>query len=228
MTARPNILLLAGAREATDAAAWLQAVPCTPRVLWAEGARVVPLGMPRCSTVPPDTDAVLDATHAFDIRTRQIAWPDGCAYARIGRDTWVAGRGDDWTHCDTLEAAIAALPRKARVFAATGRDSLPLLARHDGPVFLRQLTHHMEPTGVDNCSFVFGTAPFTESGEVKLMQDLDVDVVLARNIGGPGAFPKLAAARTLGLPVVLLNPPPTPAGPRLSNADDVAKWVATL
>jgi len=228
MTALPKILLLAGARETTDAAGWLHAAPCQPHVLWAAGAEAVPLDMPVHKTAPAGTAAVLDATHAFDTRTRRLNRPEGSGYARVGRDPWRPGLGDQWTECDTLVDAVAALPRGARVFAATGRGSLPSLALHEGPVFLRQLTHHTKPTGVDNCTYVFGTAPFTEAGEVKLLQDLAIDVVLARNIGGTGSFPKLAAARTLGLPVILMRPPQRPEGPRLTSGKDVAHWVATL
>lgn len=174
--------------------------------------------------------AIVDVSHAFDEATRAavVARAPGLPYARVRRAPWVPAPTDRWTQTDTLAEAVAALPARARVFAATGRGSLPALARHDGPVFLRQLTRHDLPMPLPEGAFVFGTAPFSVADEVTLLRGLEIDVVLARNIGGAGSFPKLAAARKLGLPVVLLRPPAVPDGPRLASYRDVKAWIATL
>ena len=149
-------------------------------------------------------------------------------YARVGRDPWIARPDDRWTEVDTMTDAIAALPRGARVFAATGRASLAALSHHDGPVFLRQLSRHVQPTGYPNCRYVFGEAPFDPIDEAAVLSDLKIDVVLARNIGGTGSFPKLEAARALGCPVVMLRQPALPTGAHLRTAGDVAQWVGAL
>ncbi len=230
MEKRPVIALLAGARESVAAARWLARTPAQGVAVWARGSDPVPLDVPACDAVPSDAVGLLDASHAFDGHTRRAAMAQakGAAYACIGRDPWVATPGDLWTEVDTMEQAVSALPSGARVFAATGRASLPHLQTHDGAVFLRQLTRHNDPTAYPNCTFVFGTAPFDAEGEAQLLRDLRIDVVLARNIGGVGSFPKLAAARALGLPVVLLRPPQRPVGPALNSADAVAAWVESL
>lgn len=230
MNDRPMILLLAGARETQQAATALKqsGMPCC--AVWARGADKEALSVPVASDIPAQVVGILDATHAFDTDTRSSIVADlpGVAYARFGRDPWSAEAADAWTEVDGIDAAVAALPPGARVFAATGRGSLPALARHDGPVFLRQLSQHDAETGHDNCSYVFGSAPFDPEGEAALFKDLAIDVVLARNIGGQGSFPKLMAARMLGLPVVLLRPPTLPQGPHLRDADDVRAWVRSL
>ena len=230
MTDGPPILLLAGARETQQAAQALNQSGVDCCAPWAKGAEEDALCLPVLADFPPRVAGVLDATHAFDTQTRAAA----CAalqtvpYARFGRDPWAPTDADNWHQVDGIDAAVAALPSGARVFAATGRGSLPALARHDGPVFLRQLSRHDAATGHDNCTYVFGAAPFAPAGEAALFRKLDIDVVLARNIGGQGSFPKLMAARMLGLPVVLLRPPPLPQGPHLRSADDVANWVRSL
>ncbi|MFL4470949.1 precorrin-6A/cobalt-precorrin-6A reductase [Tateyamaria armeniaca] len=230
MSNAPLIALLAGARETPEAAGWLAQTVATGVVIWARGADRVDVGLPERDAVPKDAAGILDVTHAFDTTTRSHARTEapGASYARISRAPWVAQAGDQWTHVDTIEAAVDALPSGARVFAATGRASLPILATHDGPVFLRQLRHHDHPPGYQNCAYVFGAAPFDAEGEADLLTRLRIDVVLARNIGGAGSFPKLAAARRLGLPVVLLRPPPVPAGAQLHDAQDVSDWVNSL
>ncbi|WP_299725414.1 precorrin-6A/cobalt-precorrin-6A reductase [uncultured Tateyamaria sp.] len=230
MTERTLIALLAGARETQAAAEWLAQTPASGVVIWAEGSERVDLDLPERDAVPGDAVGILDVTHAFDTRTREraVAAAPGATYARISRDPWQAEAGDQWAEADTIEEAVHALPSGARVFAATGRASLPALARHDGPVFLRQLNRHDQPTGYPNCTYVFGVAPFDPEGEAHLLTQLKIDVVLARNIGGAGSFPKLAAARKLGLPVVLLRPPAVPVGAQLRNAADVLAWVRSL
>lgn len=230
MNTPPHVTLLAGTREAQDAAAWLAQSGATAVALWAWGAQRQTLAVPECAQVPSHTDAILDATHAFDHHTRAqaLARAPDAAYARAGRDPWVAGAGDDWTETDSLEAAIAGLPKGARVFAATGRGSLDALAQHSGHVYLRQLGQGAQDTGHANCTFVHGTGPFAVDAEIALLRDLKVDVVLARNIGGAGSFPKIAAARALGLPVVLLRAPARPAGPDLRSLADVQTWLARL
>jgi precorrin-6A/cobalt-precorrin-6A reductase len=230
MSPAPLIAVLAGTRAARAATEWVRDAGVEGCVIWAGEATPEPLSLPRHGAVPAEATGILDATHPFDTQTRTAA----CAaaprarYARIARALWTPQPQDKWQQLDEIEAAVAALPPGARVFAATGRASLPALARHDGPVFLRQLTPHDDPTGQPNCEYVFGSAPFTVAGEVALLQRLRIDLVLARNIGGSGSFPKLAAARELGLPVVLVRPPPAPDGPILGNAADVAQWIAGL
>ena len=231
MDKAPLIALLAGARETPMAAEWLAQIPrVSAVVIWARGTDRADLGLVARDVVPADADAILDVTHVFDTSARAAAMAQAprAAYARVGRDPWTAQRQDHWREVDTIAEAVAALPAGARVFAATGRASLPALGAHDGPVFLRQLTRHDQPTGFPDCTYIFGAAPFDTRGEVALFEQLGIDVVLARNVGGIDSFPKLAAARTLGLPVVLLRPPPLPPGPRLRSAADVATWVGSL
>jgi precorrin-6A/cobalt-precorrin-6A reductase len=210
---------------------WLDRAGARALVIWGAAADPLPV---RCRVAELDAvagaDAILDVTHAFDTATRAAARhaAPSLPYGRLGRAPWVPMARDRWTEVDTLAQAIAALPSGARVFAATGRGSLAALAGHDGPVFLRQLTRHDLPMPLPRVRFVFGTAPFSVADEVALFRDLAIGVVLARNIGGAGSFPKLAAARQLGVPVVLLRPPAVPQGPQLASFDDVATWIGTL
>ncbi|MEL6888908.1 MAG: precorrin-6A/cobalt-precorrin-6A reductase, partial [Pseudomonadota bacterium] len=79
-----------------------------------------------------------------------------------------------------------------------------------------------------HCTFVFGAGPFEMEEEARLLTDLRIDVVLARNIGGAGSYPKVAAARALDLPVILLEPSAWEFGPPLTALDDVVAWAAAL
>lgn len=231
MTDGPLIAVLGGARETVRAVEWLARAGAQGVVIWEAGSEPVQTAFDEGTfEALTDAAAILDVSHAFDEATRgkAMAQAPGLPYARLGRAPWRPTPEDHWTEVDTLNEAVAALPPGARVFAATGRGSLGALARHDGPVFLRQLTRHDLAMPLANGQFVFGTAPFSVAGEVALFQHLKIDVVLARNIGGAGSYPKLGAARELGLPAVLLRPPVMPAGRHLKSYADVADWVATL
>lgn len=230
MKTGPRIAILAGARETRDAVRWLAQTPARPVIYWARGHDAMAMGIEQVDAVPRDIDGLLDVTHAFDTETctQVVARCPQVPLARVARAPWVAQGGDRWEEVDSVEDALTALPAGARVFAATGRDSLPVLARHDGPVFLRQLSRHDDPTGHDNCRFVFGDAPFDPVEEAALFKDLRIDVILARNIGGTGSFPKLAAARALGLPAVLVRAPQRPEATLLRDERDVARWVSGL
>lgn len=225
------IAVLGGARETVRAVEWLARAGAQGFVIW--GAGTEPERTAFADGYVSDlarADAIVDVTHAFDEVTRSsaISKAPGLPYARIGRAVWAPSPQDNWTELNTLIEAVAALPSGTRVFAATGRGSLGALADHDGPVFLRQLTRHALPMPLAHGQFVFGSAPFSVADEVALLRDLRIDVVLARNIGGMGSFPKLAAARHLRLPVVLLRPPEMPAGPQLASFTDVKSWIAGL
>lgn len=225
MTSGSLILVLAGARETPWAVQALAGHPCC--VLWADESTPVSVPAQVVHHAPDDVAAILDVTHAFDRATRHRWVKSGVPYARVARPLWQPEQGDQWTSVDTIEEAVAVLPPGARVFAATGQDSGPALAAHDGPVVLRQLSVHDYPAP-PNCTYVFGAGPFDVAGEVVLMRELAIDVVLARNVGGPDSYPKLAAARTLGLPAVLLRPPPLPDGPVLLSPDEVRMWARRL
>ena len=219
------ILVLAGARETEEAIRALDGHRCC--VVWAEESTPVPVGAEVVTVPPQDVRAVLDVTHALDTATRARWAMPGTPYARVARTLWHPEHGDQWTSVDTVKQSVAALPPGARVFAATGQDSARDLAAHDGPVYLRQLSAHDFPAP-ENCTYIFGAGPFDVEGEVALLRELAIDVVLARNLGGPDSYPKIAAARALGLPVVLVRPPLLPDGPVLLSSQDVRTWAERL
>ena len=173
-------------------------------------------------------DLLVDTTHPFDAHLRGIALslaPD-LTCVRVGRSAWQPMAQDQWTEVNTLAQAVAALPSGARVFAASGRESAEVLVHHDGPVFLRQLHHHDDPPP-PGCTYVFGDGPFEVDNEMALFRDLRINVLLARNMGGKRGFPKLAAARALGLPVVMIAPPETGIPVHLPDADALLDWMGT-
>ncbi len=61
------------------------------------------------------------------------------------------------------------------------------------------------------------------------MEREGVEVVVTKNSGGTATYPKIAAARALGLPVVVVARPDKPAGvPVVETADEAVAWLQGL
>jgi precorrin-6A/cobalt-precorrin-6A reductase len=59
-----------------------------------------------------------------------------------------------------------------------------------------------------------------------LMQAHGITHIIAKNAGGQGAFAKLAAARTLGLPVVMIARPDAPLRDTAQTREEILAWLA--
>ena len=53
-----------------------------------------------------------------------------------------------------------------------------------------------------------------------------IDLVVSKNAGGTGAYAKIAAARTLGLPVIMITRPSIPVRRKAATPEDVVAWIA--
>lgn len=239
------IFLLAGSGDAPDVVARLRAQGECDVVVWQEApGRGVPdiPGIAHHGPLPDPaalvrmlrdvkTKAVIDASHAFDVQssvvaqeaTQQLALP----LARIVRPKWEIV-APDWREVPNVVAAVSVLKRGAVIFATTGRESLPALRRHDGPIKLRQIIEPGRPTPAatdENVTFVYGQPPFSIADEQTLFRKLGVDQLIFRNTGGSAGRSKVDAARASGLPVVFIDRPVLPEAHELEDAVAACEWV---
>src|SRR5262249_50718849 len=91
--------------------------------------------------------------------------------------------------------------RSARVRSEPSRQR-PYLVRSVEPVD--------PPLAVPHASYVTGRGPFTEADDRALLAAHAIDLVVAKNSGGTATYGKIAAARALGLPVIMLRRPALP------------------
>jgi precorrin-6A/cobalt-precorrin-6A reductase len=62
-------------------------------------------------------------------------------------------------------------------------------------------------------------------GELALMREHAIDVLVTKDSGGEQTAAKLAAARQRGIPVVIVRRPPAPAAPTVDTVDAAVEWI---
>jgi len=177
-------------------------------------------------------ESLLDATHPFAAQmphhAAQACETTGVARLRLCRPPWVAGDGDDWRVVDDLDGAASALEALGarRVLLTTGRQQLEPFVRVRDVWFLVRAIEEPASLPLPAASVLLARGPFDEASELALLREQRIDAVVSKNSGGAAAAPKLAAARTLRLPVVMVRRPPGPAGPCVADVDDALSWLA--
>jgi precorrin-6A/cobalt-precorrin-6A reductase len=176
-------------------------------------------------------DMVIDATHPFAARISANARL-ACAAAAVprlilARPPWCAAPGDDWRPADDLAHAAAKLPKIGkRVFLSVGSQGLRAFAGlTDTHLIVRMIDPPLEDLPLVDYMLVLGRGPFEEAAELRLLRDARIDAVVSRNSGGTATFAKIAAARHLGLPVVMVTPPPREPGLCVETVEGALQWI---
>lgn len=241
-----KLLLLAGMGEAREMAGHLATVPGLQVLASLSGGRMrgdwpVPLRIgPLASEAAlaqliedEGIGAVLDATHPYaegiSLRAAAVCAARDLPYCMYLRPPWQPGPGDNWTTIGTPEEAAAHIPERATVFVVTGRKDLPRMANLAGRrVIARQMASPGVPFPIPGGHFVVDKPPFTIEGEEELMRKRGIDVLITRNNGGAGSWPKIEAARNLGLPVLMLARPALRVVPKAQDTGLALDWVRSL
>ena len=175
--------------------------------------------------------AVIDATHPYAVRISANAIAACTCLAipllSIVRPPWVRQEGDRWIGVGSAPAAARALPdAPARVFLSLGRLELSAFTaapQHD------YVARTIDPPGEQplppSIRFVQGQGPFDESSEAAFLARERIDIVVSKNSGGAATYAKVAAARSIGLPVVMIARPHKPAGIALAGPDAALRWL---
>jgi precorrin-6A/cobalt-precorrin-6A reductase len=154
---------------------------------------------------------LIDATHPF---ANQISANAAEAVERTGlpvfalcRPGWERQAGDRWISVADVAGAIQALgstPR--RVFLAIGRQEAGQFSAAPQHAYLvRSVDPVVPPLDVPDCRYILASGPFDEGDETRLLHENSIDVVVSKNSGGTATYAKIAAARTLGIEVVMIE-----------------------
>ena len=109
-------------------------------------------------------------------------------------------------------AARLAASLGRRVFLTVGAQEIAPFAARGGPFYLvRLIEEPARKLALRHYALVLGRGPFALAEELALMSAFAIDLVVSKASGGPATEAKIAAARGLGIPVVLVRRPPSAA-----------------
>lgn len=174
---------------------------------------------------------LVDATHPFaatiSANAIEAAGLASVAHIALTRPAWVPCPDDIWSHVADIAAAVAALtgpPR--RIMLALGRMHVEAFAAQPQHHYLlRFVDTPDQPPLLRRHNLVVDRGPFTIAGDVRLLRDHAIDLLVCKNAGGKGAEAKLIAARQLGLPVLMIDRPTVPARRETYRPEEVLVWL---
>ena len=114
----------------------------------------------------------------------------------------------------------------SRVFLTTGRSGTAAFADVDAWFLIRAVTAPDPDTLPRRHELLLSRGPYRYDGELALLRAHRIDALVTKNSGGDMTRPKLDAAAALGVPVVMVDRPPLPAGVRtVGTVEAAAAWV---
>lgn len=243
-----SILILGGTTEARELAGRLQALNRFQLMLSLAGRTRSPVAQP----VPVRTggfggaeglaaylrqeklDLLIDATHPYAARISDNAARaseiSGVPLLALRRPGWARQTDDRWIEVESVEAAVKALgPEPRRAFLALGRQELlPFEVAPQHCYVVRSVDPVEPPLTLPNAAYLTARGPFNEADELHLLQHHGIDILVSKNSGGTASYGKIAAARALQLPVVMIRRPVLPEVPSFETADALLAHVDQL
>ena len=171
-------------------------------------------------------DALIDATHPYagviSANAAAAAHRTDVPLIALRRPPWIAIKGDRWTEVGKVGEAVRALGEQPRrVFVTLGRNELsPFVAAPQHHYLFRSVDPIDPPLAVPHATYITGRGPFAEAQDRALMTQHRIEVVIGKNSGGSATYSKIAAARALGIGVVMLRRPPAPAAPTVESVEE--------
>ena len=173
---------------------------------------------------------VIDATHPFAAEMSRNAVAacaeTGAPLIALERAPWAKVTGDNWIEVHDVNAAVAVLPESpAKVFLAIGRQHIAPFATRPQHTYTLRFVDPPEAALPLAADVIVSRGPFTLDGELEMMRARGIAWIVARNSGGDGAHAKIDAARTLGLPVIMISRPRLPERPHVESVSEVMQWL---
>jgi precorrin-6A/cobalt-precorrin-6A reductase len=176
-------------------------------------------------------DALIDATHPYatliSANAAEAARGTGIPFLVLHRPPWNTVAGDRWTEVDDAAAAVRAIGRQSRnVFVALGRNELaPFITAPQHTYLIRSVDPIDPPLPLPHVTYVTARGPFRETEDRALMTARRIGVVISKNSGGAAAYGKIAAARALGIEVIMVRRPPQPDTAAVGTIEDAMAWL---
>ncbi len=178
-----------------------------------------------------DVGAVIDATHPFAVEMSRNAIT-ACTQTtvpllRLTRPAWTRQAGDDWVDVPDAERAAASIAVE-RVFLTTGLRDLDAFAARGDVWFLVRSIEPPARVPLAHYTLIQARGPFDEAAETALMRHHRIEALVAKNSGGGATYAKIAAARALGLPVIMIARPVLPEAKTVNDIEAALDWARSL
>jgi precorrin-6A/cobalt-precorrin-6A reductase len=175
--------------------------------------------------------ALIDATHPYaatmSMHALTAAQETGTPLLALCRPPWLPLEGDRWIEARAVDDAVRLLGGEPRnVFLALGRQEIaPFGNAPQHHYLIRSIEPIDPPVPLPSARYRLERGPFHESAERSLLLDHAIDVVVAKNSGGSATYGKIAAARALEIPVILVRRPPALDVPRVTSVEAALAWL---
>lgn len=175
--------------------------------------------------------ALIDATHPYAAvisgNAAQAARSANVPLLAFRRPAWARREGDRWTEVADVNAAVEALGEKPRhVFLALGRKEVAPFAQAPQHHYLVRSVDPIDPPlAVPHADYILARGPFGEDDERTLLTTRGIEVIVSKNSGGSATYGKIAAARALGIDVIVLRRPDLPDVPAVETVDAALAWL---
>jgi precorrin-6A/cobalt-precorrin-6A reductase len=175
-------------------------------------------------------DALIDATHPFaniiSGNATTAARRSGVPLLALRRPPWRAVAGDRWIEAADIAEAVRLLSvRPRRVFVTLGRTELAALTAPQHFYLIRSVDSVDPPLPLIRVSYITDRGPFSEAGDRALMHAHEIDAVIAKNSGGSASYGKIAAARALGIEVIMLRRSVPPDAAAVVTVEEAIAWL---
>ena len=174
---------------------------------------------------------LVNAAHPFAerISANATAAADAAAIPlmRLLRPAWIARDDDRWVAARHAEEAAELCRREGgRIFLTLGSGEIEAFADVRNAHFLVRMVDMPEQLPLSDYRAIAARGPFSLQEELRLLLDHHIALIVAKNSGGDATYAKIEAARTLHLPVVMIERPAIALDPQLSITPTVADTVA--
>jgi precorrin-6A/cobalt-precorrin-6A reductase len=246
-THAPRVLILGGTSEAWEIATHL-AARSDVTVISSLAGRVsqprLPAGIVRVGgfggvtglisyLIDEKIGVVIDATHPFaskissnaELACNTISLP----LIALERPPWEPNEHDSWcTVPDAQAAASMVNHQRYRVFLSIGRQELGAFSNCEDAWFLVRAIDAPSETLPAKSKLILKRGPFHLNDELQMLRSESISLIVSKNSGGPATYSKIEAARTLRIPVVMIDRPRKHNVPTVPQPDDVLQKLAQL
>lgn len=155
---------------------------------------------------------IIDATHPYALQitknAKQAAHETSIEYLSTLRPEWKKQDGDSWVEVSSSAEAVEAIPKTSRVFLALGKQHIDVFSKRTDCHFVIRMVDDPE-SELDFASYevVTGIPNSTVKDEIALLNKYEIQIIVSRNSGGEQSYRKIAAAREMGIPVIMIKRP---------------------